>query len=259
MPDTLITIGFSHYCEKARWALEWAGIPFDERPHCPLFHYWEARQAGRSKTVPILVTREGPLTESTDIVRYANAHIVDGAERLYPEDPDERAAVDEWMGWLDEEVGPDTRRVVYFHMEDRSRRKDLTAMVTHNVPAFERVMFPWAVGVGLRYIRRYLNITEQTVAESKDKARLAFDRLEERLDLGDFLVGDAFTAADLTFAALMAPTVIPPEYGWPLPPLEALPPAMMPWVEECRGRPGGQWVLEIYRQLRRSRSQPPRG
>ena len=34
----LITIGASHYCEKARWAVERAGLPFREEFHPPVFH-----------------------------------------------------------------------------------------------------------------------------------------------------------------------------------------------------------------------------
>ena len=37
MTPTLITISFSHYCEKARWALDRCGIEFRERANLPLF------------------------------------------------------------------------------------------------------------------------------------------------------------------------------------------------------------------------------
>ena len=50
----LVTIPFSHYCEKARWALDRAGLAYEERAHLPLAHYLPARRAGGGKTV------EGP-------------------------------------------------------------------------------------------------------------------------------------------------------------------------------------------------------
>jgi hypothetical protein len=34
----LITISVSHYSEKARWALEYLEIPFQELPYMPPFH-----------------------------------------------------------------------------------------------------------------------------------------------------------------------------------------------------------------------------
>ena len=54
-----------------------------------------------------------------------------------------------------------------------------------------------------------------------------------------FLVGDEFSIADLTFAALSAPLSRPPEYGVRLPTVEELPPGMAPWCEELRETPAG--------------------
>ena len=57
----LITIPISHYCEKARWALERADIPYREERHVQLIHRIAARRAGGGQTVPVLVTPEGTL------------------------------------------------------------------------------------------------------------------------------------------------------------------------------------------------------
>ena len=46
MTDRLITIGASHYCEKARWAVQRAGLPFREECHPPLFHIFVAKRLG---------------------------------------------------------------------------------------------------------------------------------------------------------------------------------------------------------------------
>ena len=37
--NVLITIPISHYCEKARWALDRARQPYVEVRHLPLFHW----------------------------------------------------------------------------------------------------------------------------------------------------------------------------------------------------------------------------
>ena len=42
----LITIPISHYCEKARWALERAGLPYREERHVQGIHRLAARRAG---------------------------------------------------------------------------------------------------------------------------------------------------------------------------------------------------------------------
>src|SRR3954471_22955637 len=90
--NVLVTIPISHYCEKARWALDRAGIGFEERAHLQLLHRFAARRAGGGTTVPVLVCAEGVLAESTDILDYANARAP--AERqLYPEGEAGAAAV----------------------------------------------------------------------------------------------------------------------------------------------------------------------
>jgi glutathione S-transferase len=63
-------------------------------------------------------------------------------------------------------------------------------------------------------------------------------------------VGSEFSAADLTFAALAAPTVLPRNYGSPLPTLDQLPDAMLKVVEECRATPAGEFVLRMYGEHR---------
>ena len=55
----LITIPISHYCEKARWALERADIPYREERHLQVIHWAHVWRAGRGRTAPVLVTRTG--------------------------------------------------------------------------------------------------------------------------------------------------------------------------------------------------------
>jgi glutathione S-transferase len=67
--------------------------------------------------------------------------------------------------------------------------------------------------------------------------------------LGDgrrYLCGDRFTAADLTFAALSAPLVLPPEYGVALPPPEELAPPTTELVHRAREHPAGRFAMELF-------------
>ena len=48
----LITIGPSHYCEKARWALERAGIEYVEHAHAPILHYAATLVLRGQRTTP---------------------------------------------------------------------------------------------------------------------------------------------------------------------------------------------------------------
>src|SRR6476646_7361685 len=96
----LITIGASHYCEKARWALDRAGIGYVERAHAPVLHYASSLGRYRQRTTPILVTPHGTLRDSTDILHHADRFLPD-ALRLFPSDPDLLREVEELEDSLD--------------------------------------------------------------------------------------------------------------------------------------------------------------
>ncbi|TMK38915.1 MAG: hypothetical protein E6G56_13205, partial [Actinobacteria bacterium] len=82
----LITIPISHYCEKARWALERAEMPYREERHVQGIHRVAARRAGGGATVPVLVTPEGTLGESEQILAWIDEH-VPAEQRLFPTQP----------------------------------------------------------------------------------------------------------------------------------------------------------------------------
>ena len=81
----LITMGLSHFVEKARWGLQRLGVPYVEEVHAPGFHGFAVRAAGGRRSVPCLRlptpptdadagTLPGPrcLDGSTSILRWAD-------------------------------------------------------------------------------------------------------------------------------------------------------------------------------------------
>ncbi len=236
----LITIPISHYCEKARWALERAGLPYREEPHLQAIHWAHVRRAGRGRTAPVLVTGDEVLTESSDILRWVDAR---SDLRLYPPGA---AALE---ARFDAELGPHGRRWMYHRI---FARPDLVrAYGATGVPRWERAVLPLFLPLVERIIRRYLDVDDDTAAESRGRVRSVFDEVGERLGDGRrYLVGDSFTAADLTFAALAASVLVPSRYGVPLPPVEALPEPLAGEVRALREHPAGRFALRLYDQER---------
>jgi glutathione S-transferase len=130
--------------------------------------------------------------------------------------------------------------------------------ITRDQEALDRIAARFAPGP-LRRVRplagralstfvslRYRVKSEDSAAAAREHIIAAFDRLEQELGDGDYLVGDAFTVADLTAAAILYPIVTPPE-GPELPD----PPATL---EEFRAplkeRRGYRWVADMYRRHR---------
>ena len=69
---------------------------------------------------------------------------------------------------------------------------------------------------------------------------------------GRYLCGERFTAADLTFACLAAPVIVPPEYGVRLPQLDELPEDVAATSRAFREHPAGAYALALFRTHRRS-------
>jgi glutathione S-transferase len=245
MTARLITIPFSHYCEKARWALEAAGIDYEEEPHLPAFHYAATLRAGAKRTVPALVDGKRVIPDSTPIIAYAD-EVRPGS--LYPTAAQDREDVLGIEEDLDRHLGPATRRWMYFQLLDR---KDLDHLLFHNVPRWEQMAFKAGRPAALLFLKRSLKIDAAGAERSRAKIDEAFSNVGALLGDGRrYLIGDRFTVADLTFAALAAPVLLPPQYGAPLPTLDMFPAPAKTQLETWRRSPPGQFALRIYAEHR---------
>jgi glutathione S-transferase len=254
----LVTIPISHYCEKARWALDRSDLPYREERHVQLFHYVAALRAGGGATVPVLVV-EGSraLSDSTDILGWLDERVPGS---LYPDGGTAREEVLALEDRFDEVLGPATRRVVYFHLMDHD------AALRYNdagVPRIERAVLAASVGVARslvkRFIRARLRVTSGAIPGDLAAIRGVFDQVAARVTGRRYLVGDGFTAADLTFASLAAPVLLPAEYGSPLPDRSGVPTPLRDLVDEMRRHPAGAYALRLYREERRAKARPHLG
>ncbi|MGZ6641452.1 MAG: glutathione S-transferase family protein [Solirubrobacteraceae bacterium] len=239
----LITIPISHYCEKARWALRRAGLDYREERHVQGVHQLASRRAGGHGTVPVLVCEDGVLGESEDIVRWAAPELLGapGPER------DDVAAVSRW---LDAGLGPDGRRWIYAQMV-----KDRPLLLRFNnqgIPRWEDAFLRALYAAVTPYVLRRLRVNDATIDTDGARVRHAFDDVARRLSDGrPFLCGERFTAADLTFACLAAPALMPPHYGVRLPQPEELPRVLAADVEAFRAHPAGAYALKLFATERR--------
>jgi glutathione S-transferase len=120
------------------------------------------------------------------------------------------------------------------------------------VPCWEARTLTTLWPVIVKWANRHLGITADTPREDEAATRRAFDAMAERLADGRrHLCGDRFTAADLTFACLSAPVVVPPEYGVRLPQPEELPDDIAALIRSFREHPAGAYALELFRTERR--------
>ena len=242
----LYHIDVSHYNEKARWALDYKGVPHRRKAPMPMAHLVRAlaMTRGQGKTFPILRMNGDTIHDSTRIIERLEHDYPEPP--LYPADPTDRRRALELEEFFDEELGPHLRRAVF-------------ALATRDADTFAWLVAPRAgklLHAGFKstaalagpVTRLRYGINDETAAAGREKTTAAFDRLEAEVRPSGYLVGDGFTVADLTAAALFFPLVRPPES-------DHLTPGELPeWYQQVRaeydGRPGWVWVREMYRRHR---------
>ena len=244
----LVTIPISHYCEKARWALERAGLDYREERHVQGVHRVAARLAGGGLTVPVLLTPDGTIGESTEILLWVDGR-TPSEHRLFPAERSDRRAALELCRRFDEGLGPRGRRLMYVHM--LAQRELALKFNNEGVPAWEDRLMRRGWRLAGRMIGRVLDI--QPGVEDEDEAEVwrEFDFVAGLLEDGrPYLSGERFGGVDLTFAALSASVIVPPEYGTPLPQPELMPEATATLVRRAREHPAGRHALALFARHR---------
>lgn len=246
--NRLITIPFSHFCEKARWGLDLArragALSYIEEGHLPFFSRRATKKHG-GRQVPLLVTADGVISDSTEILKWVDSRLPTPS-KLYP-----NAGALEVEETLDARFGPDVRRVAYFHLMAEPRA--LAGFFgSAPVPPLERRLMGLSPlrSVAFGLMRKGLGLEASRVERSTARILETLAAMDERLEHSPYLAGDTFSAADLTFASLAGPLVMPPQYplGWP--DAETLPAPLRELVQRALDTRSGQHVLATYARHR---------
>jgi glutathione S-transferase len=243
-PPVLWHISFSNYNEKARWALDFKGVEYRLKEAPPGLHPLWARRLGGGRTFPLLVIDGQAIGDSTRIIEELERRHPDPP--LYPRDAAERSRALELEDYFDEELGPYIRRMAYHHLT--ADPELLGELAMHQVQYGHRA----TLGITKQILNRFLDLRFSTASperarDAEEKVILALDRLDSELEGREYLVGDRFSVADLTAAALLYPFVLPPQTPWRP---TRLPEPWIAFNEEHRGRHSHAWVEEMYRRHR---------
>ena len=247
----LVTIGPSHYCEKARWALDRAGIAYTEDAHLPMVH-WAYTLPRGSRTVPVLVGPGVRVLESTDIVKYADEQLA-GNARLFPGDPDLRARTEALVARLDRDLGTLTRRLAYCFLVDSPELFVRTFDESTTSPT-ERLALRRGHSMLRAALRRAFGVSVGARAKCTKKLIALFDELSQLLVEGEgYLLGARFGAADLTLASLASPMLLPDDFSVPLLRRRDVDGELGALVDSLRATPIGKHVERVFREERRIR------
>ena len=246
MTTQLYTFTISHFAEKARWALDYKRIHYQEKRLVPGSHIPIVKRMAPGTFVPVLRDEGRVIQGSSAIIDYLDARKTE--RPLTPADPSERQRAIELERWLDRELGEPVRRVFYFHaLNDPDL---LIPLFNQGGPWWGRLF----CRVGFRTIanrmRQMYAITAQNVALDKDRVTAAYGRIDALLENRRYLVGDRFSRADLTLAALAAPTWRPPEHPTYWPPDELYPHEITAFRARFAMTRTREHVLRMYREHR---------
>ena len=236
----------SHFNEKVRWALDWKRVPH-VRKALFLDYLPRALWATGRPTLPILFLDGKAIGDSTRILEaLERAH---PEPRLYPADPADRRRAVELEDFFDAELGHQLRAAMLGPVfgsdpEGVLRALSLGMSLGERTKRTMRAVFP----LFSAFYRFRHNINPKTVEEGPQKILAALDRVRDEVRPSGYLVGDSFTVADLTAAALLSPIVIPKELQYPVP--EPLPATITELRSSLASHEGARWVTEMYRRHR---------
>ena len=235
---------FSHYCEKARWALDFKGIAYTSHHLLPGFHMRTAKKIAPLSCLPILAGEGTVVQDSTQIINFLEQKFPDPS--LTPADPDQASEAIEWEEYLDQEIGETLRRWFYFHTLPDRRRALL--FLCQDASGAQRVLFRFAFAPIRRAMTQMMDIHPEPAKEAERRFLIALDKLDGALAHRDFLVGNRFSRADLTACALLWPLCKPGESESKA--QELLPEAVCALRNQLKHRRFYHWVCDMYRQQR---------
>jgi glutathione S-transferase len=241
----LLVFPHSHFCEKARWALDYKGIPYKAQVVIPGLHLKTIPKIAPGSSVPVLIHDNGDIVQgSSEIIDYLDIHYPDNP--LTPSSEAGRDACQQIERTMDEALGVNIRCILYsalLNYPDFIRQ-----CFTHAIPFYKKPFFrPIAPVLRKKIYQVYVGSPEK-VARAKMIFDAAMHDMAKRIEGKPYLVGDSFSRADLSVAAMLSLLTLPPEHPFPWGQIPD--PDATAFCEHYRDHPVSQWVNRIYREHR---------
>ena len=213
----LYALHWSHFVEKVCWALDYKQLEWRQIDVDP-FTKKEMRQLDVERiqnngykifSFPTMLdsTTNTALSDSTPILEYLEK-TYPTAPSLFPGDKIQQAEIKRWMLKLDSELGPDARRLGYTCCIIETPQL-LPRYFAPNVATGTLRSWVYQVFISGMLIQRFA-IQRAKEDHAYEKLEALLTSISTRLEGSNFLVGDEFSAADITLAALLRPLRVVP-------------------------------------------------
>jgi glutathione S-transferase len=241
----LLEFPHSHYCEKARWALDHKRISYQRVSLLPGPHRRRLRKLVSGPSVPVLIDGDRAVQGSAQIIDYLDEKIP--SDPLTPQHESDRARCVELEESFDQVFGIHLRRALYFHLLPHPRYIRHSFMSRSSL--MDQALFALAFPFLSSKMAAVYGINHAEVERGLAEMEAALNHWDKILQPGIYLVGDRFTRADLALASMLYFAGLPSEFEspWPGPPPSE--PARE-LLESLQKRPTLAWVAHIYRNHR---------
>ncbi|MEX0758556.1 MAG: hypothetical protein WD100_03150, partial [Tistlia sp.] len=160
----------------------------------------------------------------------------------------------EWVDLFYDKLFWPAVQVYYHFMLDH--RETVTKYAVDRAPSWQKVLVSRGFRVWRKGMLAGIKLKGFDLDATLGRIDAAFDAVEAACEGQPFLGGARPGTADIVFASLSGPLLLPGKFAAPLPSLEELPTAYRKIVERYRARPAGRIAQEIY-ETARPEPQPP--
>lgn len=249
---TLYAFGISHYCEKARWALDYLGISYQLKLVAPGYHLRVAKKLGaKMSSVPILTVGEQIIQGSTAIIEWAESQSSD--KSLFPAastaasgaDSEERLTI---VKRLDDRIGVHIRR--YYYSEALIEQPaEVLPIFLAGLPLRQKLLLHLAWPKVRKIMISRMDLGKEQGQESREIMASELDWLDGLLQAkAEHIGGDELSVADITAASLLAPLVTPAQH--PTYKDLVLPPRLNEEIQAWLQRPSIALTRRLYEEYR---------
>ncbi len=238
--------------EIARWVLDRNHILYINETHAAWkIHSLAEKLTGKKskKNYPVLKMTDAFIYSAEGIIMFWEKRCLP-QDRLLPADDEQLDKVlDLYYQFTDDFFAGMVEK--YFYNMLLTSKKLAGQILKQDIPAGEKDFFSMRFSGIKKQLATNYELQEETTDACIAEIRKVFEKVNQLLADGrKYLTGDTFTLADLAFAAVAAPMILPEEYGGVLPRISDVPDAYRNHITELRATPAGQFVFMLYQAER---------